>query len=197
MSQPTLSVLILSIESRKKFLDRLMSILKPQITDDIEVLLNLDNGESSIGKKRNELLDESSGKYVCFIDDDDLVSADYVASILKAARLEPDAIGFRLKRMVDKSYDADAMHSTRFEKWETANRNKRKVYLRTPNHLNPVRREIAMRHLFIEANHGEDANYSQRIKPEIRSEVFIDRQLYTYEYRTNQFRRNERVNKSK
>lgn len=197
MNQPTLSILILSIETRAKLYARLMAILKPQITDAVEVLDHVDNGERPIGQKRNELMEASTGRYVCFVDDDDLITDDYVARILEAAKLEPDAIGFRLRRLVDKKYDADAIHSIRNDRWETITRDGKRVYLRTPNHLNPVRREIAIRHRFPETNHGEDKDYSERIRPEIRSEAFIDRVLYTYEYRTNQFRKGEKVNQSK
>lgn len=194
MNQPILSILILTLETRKKFYDRLLAILTPQLCDEVEVLVNADNGEKSIGTKRNELLNESGGKYVCFIDDDDLITKDYIERILAAAKLEPDAIGFKKRVMVDGRFDKEAIHSIRFGKWETKQWKGKTSYLRTPNHLNPVRRDIALHHPFIEVNHGEDADYSTRIKPEIRTEVFIDRALYVYEYRTNVKRKGEKTN---
>lgn len=181
---PSLSILILSIESRAELLARLLGMLNPQLTPDVELLTSIDNGEKSIGTKRNELLDQSTGRYVCFIDDDDLVATDYVASMLGAIALDPNAVGFRLRYSVDGTFDADAIHSARNDKWETVIRNGAKVYLRTPNHLNPVRREIAVKHRFPEINYSEDREFSQRIMPDITTEVFINRVIYQYLYRT-------------
>lgn len=181
---PTLSILILSIESRAELLARLLAKLQPQLTAETELLTLIDKGERSIGAKRNELLLRARGRYVCFIDDDDLVADDYVASLLDATRLDPDAVGFRLEYSVNGKYDADALHTIRNAKWDTALKDGRKVYLRTPNHLNPVRRSIALAHPFPEINHGEDHAYSDRIKPDIRTEVYIDRVMYHYLYQT-------------
>lgn len=181
---PALSILILSIDSRAELLARLLATLQPQLTDDVELLTLIDNGERSIGAKRNELMLRARGRYVCFIDDDDLVSDDYVAALLDATRLDPDSIGFRLRYSIDGAFDADALHTIRNAKWETVNRDGAKVYLRTPNHLNPVRRSIALAHPFPEINHGEDHAYSDLIKPHIRTEVYIDRVMYRYLFRT-------------
>jgi len=50
-----LSILVCTIESRKQLFNRLMSILEPQITNEVELLYSLDNRGNSIGFKRNEL----------------------------------------------------------------------------------------------------------------------------------------------
>ena len=73
-----LSILICSLASRADKLQRLMNVLQPQINDSVELLVKTDNGEMPIGKKRNLLLEEASGAYIAFVDDDDLVSEDYV-----------------------------------------------------------------------------------------------------------------------
>jgi len=38
----------------------------------------------TIGAKRNQLLHRAKGDYVAFVDDDDLVSSDYVNKVLSA-----------------------------------------------------------------------------------------------------------------
>ena len=38
---------------------------------------------STIGEKRNWLLEQAKGEYVVFVDDDDLVTNNYVQSIMK------------------------------------------------------------------------------------------------------------------
>jgi len=197
MTRPILSILILSIETRAKYLARLESILRPQQCDEIEILVNLDDGDRTIGAKRNELLDVAQGDYFAFIDDDDTVSDDYGQSILVAARCKPDAIGFDVRCMVDGQFDRDALISVRHGEWQTTTRDGKRTHLRTPNHLSPVRREIALRHRFPDINSGEDAEYSRRIFPDIRSENRIGKTLYTYEFRSNPLRAGEKTNGQK
>jgi len=72
-----LSLLICSLKDRQGYLERLMQILDPQLSgieDKVEVIVELDNGERSIGAKRNALLDKAKGEYLAFIDDDDIIS---------------------------------------------------------------------------------------------------------------------------
>jgi hypothetical protein len=83
-----LSILICSLNRRKKYLKRLVDILRSQANRDIEVLCDIDNGEVSIGSKRQKLLNSAVGDYVCFVDDDDLVSEDYVDLILDKITLQ-------------------------------------------------------------------------------------------------------------
>lgn len=60
-----------------------------------EVLCNVDSGENSSGKKRNELTAAASGEYIAFVDDDDDVSDDYVKSICDAIiNSRPDVVSF-------------------------------------------------------------------------------------------------------
>ena len=69
-------------------------------------------------------------------------------------------------------------HSLRHSKWFE----KDGVYYRNPNHLNPVKSEIAKKIKFPEVNHGEDRTYSQKILPFLKTEVYIDGPIYFYEY---------------
>jgi glycosyltransferase involved in cell wall biosynthesis len=177
-----LSLLIASIESRSHLLARLKSRLEPQRVDDVELLIAIDDGQSPIGAKRNLLMWQARGDYVCFIDDDDLVSHDYVARILKAITLKPDCVGFWVNRYVNGVFDASACHSIRYKRYATNENGPERIYERTPNHLNPIRRELAVQVPFPELNTGEDTDYARRIYPLLRSEVFIYAPLYNYLY---------------
>jgi len=60
-----------------------------------EVLTNVDGGEKSSGRKRNELTFAAKGEYIAFIDDDDTVSSDYVSKIVGAIKTSsPDVVSF-------------------------------------------------------------------------------------------------------
>jgi hypothetical protein len=68
------------------------------------------------------------------------------------------------------------------------------LYKRTPNHLNPIKREIATSVPFPEINHGEDWAFMVNVFPMLKSEVFVDEYLYHYYYRMPMAREGERVN---
>ena len=181
-----LSILILSLENRKSYLDRLLTILNPQITEEVEVLIELDNGESSIGKKRNSLLQKSSGQYICFVDDDDLVSYDYVSKILKAIEKNPDVVGMHLLHFNDNQLAGFTYHSLNYRTWfETRDLTLGFMrYYRNPNHLNPVKREYALNVGFPEISMGEDKVYSQNILRYLNKEQYIFEPIYYYMFRS-------------
>jgi glycosyltransferase involved in cell wall biosynthesis len=182
-----LSILILSLGRRKHYLDRLMGILKPQENEEVEILINTDNGEKSIGTKRNELLKDAIGDYICFVDDDDVVSNDYIDKILKATESNPDTIGIHLLHKEDNILRGLTYHSLKYTHWwdETNKENPNlKNYYRNPNHLNPVKREYALEVGFPEINHGEDRWYSQNILKFLKTEEYIETPIYEYLVRT-------------
>lgn len=181
---PRLSIMICSLHARSEMLLALLAVLEPQITDAVELLIDLDRGEATIGAKRNRLLERAAGDYVCFVDDDDQVTEDYVALILQALDHKPDCVGFVLMYYEDGRLKGRAVHSLRYQRY--ADRRlpgKGMYYERTPNHLNPIRREIALQVRFPESNRGEDTSFAQRIRPLLKSESFIDCPLYRYYYR--------------
>ena len=51
----------------------------------VEVIPEVDKGETPTGTKRNNLIDRAAGKYIVFVDDDDTVSDYYVSEILRCA----------------------------------------------------------------------------------------------------------------
>lgn len=171
-----LSILICHLFSREKELGRLLTRLKIlSCGKPVEVLYIGDNGEMSIGKKRNELLFKAIGKYVAFIDDDDDVSDDYIDSILKAIEEGPDCVGIEGMLCMPQG-NLLFKHSIEYQGWYTGE----DAFYRTPNHLNPVKREIATEVLFPEINNGEDRIYSDTMKRLLKTEVYIDHPIYFY-----------------
>jgi glycosyltransferase involved in cell wall biosynthesis len=165
-------------------LESLLITLRPQIVPGVEVVMEIDDGEDSIGVKRNRLLSNAFGEYVCFIDDDDQVSRDYVRLILDALDGKPDCVGFNLRYYVDGTHKGDAIHSLRYQNYGQHRDGRLMVYERTPNHLNPIRRDVALQVGFPDKNHGEDTDFAVTIRPLLKTEVFIDQTLYHYLYRS-------------
>jgi hypothetical protein len=48
----------------------------------VEVIWEADNGELTLGSKRNKLVDRCQGKYQCFIDDDDVIAPYFVKTFV-------------------------------------------------------------------------------------------------------------------
>ena len=92
-----LSILILSIPSRIDQLQKLVAKLENQFDDDsVEIVSLVDNKSFHIYEKRNELLKMARGKYICFLDDDDMIADTYIPSILHVIDNEiPDVICFK------------------------------------------------------------------------------------------------------
>ena len=182
-SKPTLSILVCTLPERKHFLDRLLNKLNPQLTSKVELLIETDNGSMKIGKKRNILLRKATSDYICFVDDDDLVSDTYVADILYALESKPDCCSLKGIYTVDGKKPTEFRHSMKYLTWNTIIENGNQVYIRPPNHLNVVKREIALTVLFNDnLSNGEDKDYSDRLRSHIKTESVINNVLYYYLY---------------
>lgn len=183
----TLSILICSLHNRAEKLERLLLELHGQtLGNPVEVLSETDNGEMSIGRKRNILLHRATGEYLAFVDDDDTVSQTYALLILNHIAMyegehgeNPDCIGMCGHIVRDGEIGWQFRHSITVSRWCKDKANQ--IYFRTPNHLNPIRRSIAQRIQFPESNWGEDRSYSDQVKPMLKTESFIEQPIYFYQ----------------
>lgn len=179
-----LSILIPTLRQRSALLDRLMGIVEPQLTSEVEVLLESDSGEAEIGTKRNTLMARARGDYVCYVDDDDRVAGDYVSRILGATEAKPDCVGIE-GVWTSGAIQRKFVHSIKNPRWSEDG----EVLLRPPNHLNPVLRSIARLVRFPEKSWGEDESYSMSLLPNLVSEVFLEQPIYFYDHNPDHPRR--------
>jgi hypothetical protein len=174
------SILICSLEKRANSLKRLMDVLIPQLNDEVEVLVEIDNGQKTIGKKRNNLLEKSIGTFLAYIDDDDVPSVDYVSKILNALKEEPDCCGIEGIITTNGINPKKFIHSIKYTTWFQ----KDNIYYRCPNHINPIRRDLAIQIKFPEINKSEDRGFSLGILHLLKKEVYISGPIYNYLYIT-------------
>ena len=180
-----LSILICSLRSRDSSLVRLVVKLRGQIASEkadgmVEILTNQDDGEMLIGTKRNLLMQQARGEYVCFVDDDDDVADDYVSKIVRAVLSDrPDCAGIEGRILLRGRWHT-FYHSTRFRKYSRDRSAGR--FFRPPNHLNPIRRDIASRFPFSDKDSGEDTDYAMSLlnAGALSTEVYIDGPIYIY-----------------
>lgn len=173
-----LSVLIATMPIRSAKLANLRAVLDRQLTPEVEVITD-SSMNYNIGVKRNKLLSLATGRYIIFQDDDDLISSDYVEKILKACESDPDCIGISGIITTNGLKERKWHISKDFGSWFE---NSEGVYYRTPNHISPVKRELALQAGFPEIAFGEDYGYSMRLLPLLKTEVKIPGILYYYRY---------------
>lgn len=181
-----LSILIPALIGRREKFNYLHKMLSEQKTDEVEILVFEDSGEKTIGEKRNELMRWAKGEYVCFVDDDDEVSSDYVSKILEAIKMNPDCCSLTGVYTVNGNNPEIFEHSLKYKEWKTTIGDYPK-YERPPNHLNVIKKEIAIKYSFIPVSHGEDHDWSQRIANDqaLKTESIIEGVIYHYKHITN------------
>ncbi len=180
------SILICTIDGREESFNQLCTTLTDQITglglqNQIEILAYQDKkGEHTVGFKRNALLEQSQGAYVSFIDDDDDVHEHFVQLIYEKLCNNPDCVSLvgiiTFNGTNPKKFIHSIQYSTYFEQDN--------VYFRPPNHLNPIKRSIAVQFSFPEKNFGEDADWTLALAQSklLKKEERIDIPYYFYVY---------------
>jgi hypothetical protein len=178
-----LSVLICTLPSRSALLDKLVDELYAQADSegwDIEVIVD-SRTNITVGAKRQALLERSRGDYVCFVDDDDWIAHDYVGRICRAiiSELSPDCIAISGVMTTAGAVPEPFYNSIANTEWHS----KDGAHYRTPTHLSPVKRELALQAGFSSMSYGEDHDYSQRLRPLLKTEASTGRApLYFYFY---------------
>lgn len=183
-----LSVLICTIPQRDEMFDKLLLDIQEYSNkyfneDELEIWCDNDINKT-IGKKRNDLLDSANGKYICFIDDDDSISEDYFEHLRKGIDSDSDCCSLRGIITWDGKNPELFEHSIKYKHWATTNNTIK--YERFPNHLNCIKSSIAKEFKFQEINFGEDMDWAVQINNSglIKTEYFIDKIIYNYQYVT-------------
>lgn len=192
--KPKLSILICTLTSRAELLGSLLGKLRRQIdalpTKDVEVevIVFEDQKEHPVGQKRNRLLEEARGDYVCFVDDDDDVSDDYVWQLATVIHKNPgvDCVGFRGLMSVA----GQGSHQVHYSLQNDGQIESGGTYYRLPGHLTPIKKTLLGEHgiRFPEQNFGEDADFSAQLARRkcLKSEAFVDKVLYHYQFNPHQ-----------
>jgi hypothetical protein len=149
----------------------------------LEFCVARDNREKSVGKKRQELLQGATGKYMSFIDDDDDVTDAYFEDALACI-----CEGFQVCRLRGQMAQYTFTHS--IENTLTSPLVKDNVFVRPPNHLNIMLTDFAKLIPFRDAKRGEDLDWTIRVantgflKHEYRSDESRIHYLYQLGSRT-------------
>jgi hypothetical protein len=169
-----LSILIAS--SRPDMTQAMVKKLQEQSPENVEILYLGDNKRQTIGHKRQSLLETAQGDYIVFVDDDDDVADDYVPMIMDGIKRNPDCFVFGVEYWHNGCHIQDVRYSKDFG--EDINTNV--LFLRIPNHIMVVKRELALKAGFTNKNWGEDAEYAKALLPHLKIQAKSNRNLYKY-----------------
>lgn len=174
-----LSILICTLLKRWHPLSSLLHQINAICADHekkIEILISSDDGVKSIGQKRNELLQSSKGEYVVFIDDDDQIGDEYFDEVFKGIDAGVDLVAIAMLYQPATGPHRMVRHSKDYTGWGE----KDGVYLRTAQHVCPIKREIAIQVRYPEISFGEDREYSLQVNELIKTEYQIEEPIYFY-----------------
>jgi cellulose synthase/poly-beta-1,6-N-acetylglucosamine synthase-like glycosyltransferase len=95
----TLDIYITSVPSRQHKLSHLLSVLTPQIVRGVRVVVDLSLETFFI--KLNRATTVSTADYLVFIDDDDMVHTDYIATIMPYLNDSIDYLSYGIDFWID------------------------------------------------------------------------------------------------
>lgn len=186
---PVWTILVPTLGERRSLFVRLMDVLLPQVeraAGRVQVRAWFNNGSPPLPDIRQRMVLAADSEYVSFIDDDDLVSLEYVEAILGALSYGPDYVGFLVQCYSNGAPTNIADHDLKHGEWSNPKGGR---YLRDISHINPIRTGIARHADFRRALRGrpEDRAWVDQIR---RSRLLIhqeklDRILYHYLYSTS------------
>lgn len=153
--------LIPTITGREKSLENLQASIHEKmerLASGVRYKINLayDNRQMSIGAKRQNLLQAAEGKYSAFIDDDDGITDAYIEDLVQTIRG-----GYQVMRLRGQINPYTFTHS--LENSLSSPMARGNVFLRPPNHLNPMMTDVAKLIPFRDAVRGEDLDWTIRL----------------------------------
>lgn len=171
---------VVTVPARRELCKRLLAQIEPQIEpyNDIELLVLEDNRKRELGPKLQAVVDIAQGEYVSFLDDDDLISDDYVESFYPFLD-GVDAVGFTGQVSVEGGPWRNVSYSKDYG-WEENSGG----FLRPHQHLSPIKTDIVRQVRWDAMGHyGCDFRWSKTMRESglIRTEnVVEDKVLYYY-----------------
>lgn len=127
----------------------------------VEVLWESDNGELTLGQKRNVLMDRCNGKYHCFIDDDDVIAPDFLKTFVPMIHsdVDYDCASFVGAHYVRGKFNKLFHHSLDYSEWyELPDR-----FIRSVSPMNMIKTSIVRQVRYKDIRNTEDHEFSKRL----------------------------------
>lgn len=178
-----LTICIATVPERESLLSRLLWTIERQMEGNVEVLIH--SGSEGLGDKFNDMFSIAEGKYVVTVDDDDLVTDDYLDTILNRLysdyftdeESDVDFLGYKILCLADGRYWMTVDHNP-------ANLGKDWVGIdRGLSNKCPNRTSIARQFIFGN-DYSADATWCKEIERSglIKKTAYIPTPMYVYDY---------------
>ncbi len=186
-----LSILIPTIPERVEMFTKLFNELHKQLEymntfhptlGRIEIIVDsgprfLDGG-LSIGKKREALVKRAEGKYLCFLDDDESISGNYLETLVRLCVKDQDVCTFRNISMMENFWMVVDM-SLKFSNDQAS---PDFIVRRKPWHICPVRSKYAKLYPFSDINYGEDWEWMSQVLKHCTTEAKSESVIHKYNH---------------
>ncbi len=176
-----LSILIPSIPSRFDRVQKLYNKCLEQATDEVEIIMFMDNKKRTIGKKRNDLISLVNGKFFMILDDDDDISDDFISSILPLTDDLVDVITFKQQCNMD-GYSFEVTFGVGNEVESNSESGKYTDCKRPPWHCCVWLTERVKIVKFPDISYGEDGVWAERASWITTSSKHVDKILHYYNF---------------
>lgn len=187
-----LSILIATLPEYEKMFTELYNNLAYQIImcqtvhptlGDVEIVVNADKrfteGGLSIGKKREALVREANGAYLCFLDYDESVAPNYVEELLRLCYADMDIGTFRV---IIKMNDFWSLLDMSLNYKENTQMTPENIVTRPPWHVCPMRSSFAKQFEFPDLNNAEDFVWMEKVLALCTTEIHTNKILYQYNH---------------
>ena len=189
LNKKLFSILITSIPERFSKLKEIFDKLQKQINDNncqekVEILAFVDNKARSIGHKRQDLINACEGKFLAFLDDDDLISEDYIKEIISSIEECPgvDVISFNQEAKIGSDAPVIVYFGLQYENTEYVPG--MPIY-RKPFHMCAWNSKIAKQIEFKDISWAEDWHWIKELCLKAKTERHIDKILHYYIFDKN------------
>jgi glycosyltransferase involved in cell wall biosynthesis len=181
-----ISILIPTMKPRERLFQQVLAEVQRQIRETpeikVEVLWESDNGELTLGQKRNVLMDRCSGKYHCFVDDDDVLAPNYLRTFVPmiASGIDYDCASFVGAHYFKGHLNKLFHHSLDYTVWgEYPDR-----FVRTISPMNLIKTSIVRQVRYKDIRNTEDHEFSKRLMASglLTTEFKIDPNVPIYHY---------------
>lgn len=184
-----LSILIPTLPDRTEFFNELTSFIEATIPaeykDQIEILSDDRGRHISTGEKRNSLTARARGKYIWSLDDDDAIFPYSIKKVFEACLKNPDVIG------INGIMTTDGINEQGWEirlghPYKAEIRNGKEYYLRFPNHITPMRTDMARKVKFPHVTVFEDFKWAKELNDLgiLKTQEIIEEPVYHYRVRS-------------
>ena len=167
-----LTVVVPTIPGRESLLSRCLFSLVGQAPGSVEILVV--DGDGRLGDKANHAARVCAGEYMTVVDDDDWVSADYMAAVLPELEdFQPDYVGLKVLELDAGRFSTITATSAEWPRWGRDGRR------------GPVPKGITRTSIWRQCPFGNEWKADRLWRAEVSARVeswrFVDRCLYVYD----------------